>query len=141
MDATVVSERPDPRCPQCGFTMVQAYEQREPQSSVVVPTGLYRCFHCLADPQARGFYGVWFPIQAERGTAPHPTRVPWSVADKAYSVYAARYGKGQSLARLAERGGFGPSEMDDFFPGWREEAAEITNLRRQLAALQKAAHP
>jgi hypothetical protein len=74
-----------------------------------------------------------FPIQTERGAAPHPLLIPWSVAEKAYSVYAARYGRSQSLERLAERGGFGPSEMDEFLPGWRDEVSEITRLRKELA--------
>jgi hypothetical protein len=70
-----------------------------------------------------------FPIQRERGAEAHPLLIPWSVAEKAYSVYAARYGRGQSLERLAERGGFAPSEMDDFHPTWREEASEIATLK------------
>lgn len=70
-----------------------------------------------------------FPIQLERGVKPHPTRIPWSVAEKAYSVYAARYGRDQSLERLAERGGFGPSEMDTYHLTWREESSEIFELR------------
>src|SRR5690606_9962744 len=74
-----------------------------------------------------------FPIQAERGAKPHPMKIPWSVAERAYSVYAARYGKGQSLERMAERGGFGPGEMDMFLPGWREECSEIAQLRTALA--------
>lgn len=75
-----------------------------------------------------------FPIQTERGAKPHPVRIPWSIAERAYSVYAARYGGGQSLERLAERGGFGPSEMDMFLPGWRDEVSEVARLRADLAA-------
>lgn len=77
-----------------------------------------------------------FPIQCEPGSLPHPTRIPWSVADRAYSVYAARHGRSQSLERLAERGGFGPSEMDDYLPGWRDECSEIVALRAERDALQ-----
>lgn len=73
-----------------------------------------------------------FPISCERGAAPHPTQIPWSVADLAYSVYSARYGKGQSLERLAERGGFGPGEMDTYLPGWREQVSEIASLRAEV---------
>ena len=69
-----------------------------------------------------------FPIQAERGAAPHPLRIPWALAERAYSVYVGRYGQGQTLERLAERGGFAPSEMDEFVPGWREEADECAAL-------------
>lgn len=65
-----------------------------------------------------------FPIQSERAAKPHPTRIPWWLADLAYSVYRARFGSGQSLERLAERGGFHPSEMDEYVPDWRELAAQ-----------------
>ena len=61
-----------------------------------------------------------------------PLRIPWSVAERAYSVYSSRYGTGQSLERLCERGGFGPGELDEFVPGWREEASEIARLRAEL---------
>jgi len=80
-----------------------------------------------------------FPIQTERGAAPHPLRIPWALAERAYSVYAGRYGRNQSLARLGERGGFAPSEMDEFLPGWREEADECAALRARIAALSVAA--
>ena len=72
-----------------------------------------------------------FPIQSERGN-PGPTSIPWSVADKAYSQYSARYGKQQTLERLAERCGFCPSEMDEFYPAWRDETSRIIELERKL---------
>jgi hypothetical protein len=78
-----------------------------------------------------------FPIQTERGAKPHPLRIPWSVAELAYSVYAAEYGRGQSLERLAQRGGFGPGEMDLFLPDWRERCDEIVRLRAENAALRE----
>lgn len=65
-----------------------------------------------------------FPIQSSCGAAPHPTQIPWHIADLAYSVYRANYGSSQSLERLAERGGFGPGEMDMFLPGWREMCSD-----------------
>jgi len=61
-----------------------------------------------------------FPIQSQSGAAPHPTRIPWRIADLAYSMRSGKYGRWQSLERLAERGGFCPNEMDEFVPGWRE---------------------
>lgn len=73
-----------------------------------------------------------FPIQPERGAEPHPLLIPWSVAELAYSVYAGMYGRGQPLARLAERGGFGPGEMDSFLPGWRAMCSEIETLKTLL---------
>jgi hypothetical protein len=50
-----------------------------------------------------------FPIQGDRNrSAGH---VPWSVATAAYATYSRLYGTGQSLERLAERGGFSWSEL------------------------------
>ena len=76
-----------------------------------------------------------FPIQAECGAKPHLQLIPWSVAEKAYSVYSAQYGNEQSLQQLAGRGGFHPSEMDAFHPAWREESDEIFSLKAQLVVL------
>ncbi len=81
-----------------------------------------------------------FPIQraySSKPAKPYPLLIPWSVAELAYSVYASRYGTGQSLARLAERGGFCPFEMDDFNPGWREQCSEIAQLRADNAELAR----
>lgn len=64
-----------------------------------------------------------FPIQGSwtsrrrPGWKPSGT-VPWSVAEVAYAAYAARYGRGQSIETMAERGGFGHEEMDLYAPGW-----------------------
>jgi hypothetical protein len=66
-----------------------------------------------------------FPIQPTPRARPHPTRIPWHIADLAYSVYSARHGKEQSLERLAERGGFGADEMDDLLPDWRERCEAL----------------
>lgn len=76
-----------------------------------------------------------FPLQADRPdrAAPGPFEIPWSVAEIAYGAYAAKYGRSQSLERLAERGGFGWSEMDRFHPAWRTEVVEIDRLRALLA--------
>jgi hypothetical protein len=70
-----------------------------------------------------------FPIQSQRGAKPHPLQIPWDIAQLAYSVYSSRYGRSQSLERLAERGGFGPCEMDEFLPDWREQCAKRLELR------------
>ena len=61
--------------------------------------------------------GVWkngagreldtFPIQKDLGES----KVPLCVAEEAYKEYSARYGIGQTLQRLGERGGFGSSEI------------------------------
>lgn len=37
--------------------------------------------------------------------------IPWWLAEEAYAFYAKRYGNGQTLERLAERGGFGREEL------------------------------
>jgi hypothetical protein len=51
-------------------------------------------------------------------------------------VYASRYGRSQSLERLAARGGFGPSDLDMFVPGWRQRLDRVERLEGQLAALR-----
>lgn len=73
------------------------------------------------------------PIATERNAKPHPMRIPWSVAELAYSAYAGKYGRIQTLERLAERGGFYPSEMDELLPDWRERSDEITRLCSTVA--------
>ena len=50
--------------------------------------------------------------------------IPRAIAEQAYEVYSARYGRDQSLDRMCERGGFGPGELDDFAPGWRDNFVE-----------------
>lgn len=92
-------------------------------------------------PEERDIVERPFPIQSERGAAPHPTQIPWSLAELAYSVYSAENGKGQSLERLAERGGFYPAEMDSLLPDWRERCDEITTLRARLAEAEKYGCP
>lgn len=83
-----------------------------------------------------------FPIQSERGAKPHPLQIPWDVAELAYSVYSGEYGRSQSLRRLAERGGFGPGEMDMYLPDWRDRCDRIKQLEAQhdelVAALKLA---
>jgi hypothetical protein len=75
-----------------------------------------------------------FPIQRSREYGkPHPLAVPWSIAELAYSVYSSLY-HGQTLERLAERGGFAPQEMDEYYPGWIECCSEITQIKAVLTA-------
>jgi hypothetical protein len=77
-----------------------------------------------------------------------PLRIPWDVAELAYSVYSSRYGTSQSLSRLAERGGFHVSEMDDMLPDWRErcdtiqrQAAELERLRKENECFKEGLEP
>lgn len=50
-----------------------------------------------------------FPIQQE-GRFPSGT-IPWWLAKEVYKTYGRAFGHDQSLERLAERGGFGRSEV------------------------------
>ncbi len=75
--------------------------------------------------------GRMFPIQTQRGAKPHPLLIPWAFAELAYSVYAGNYGKSQSLEHLAERGGFGPNEMDLFLPDWRHRCEVFRQLEQE----------
>jgi hypothetical protein len=61
-----------------------------------------------------------FPLQSEYRLDNNASRervpacfIPWSAAEIAYAEYALRYGRQQSLERLAERGGFGRDEFID----------------------------
>ena len=48
-----------------------------------------------------------FPVQSNRDDRV----IPWAIAEEAYKEYVAQHGKDQSLERLAERHGFGCSEL------------------------------
>ena len=74
-----------------------------------------------------------FPLQVCKDIEPGPKHIPWSIAEKAYGVYVGKYGRCQSLERLAERGGFGWDEMDNLYPKWRAEVGEISELKSELA--------
>jgi len=63
--------------------------------------------------------------------------IPWQVAECAYREYAKRYGRSQSLERLAERGGFDQAELDELHPGWRLEVELLPRLRSELSALRQ----
>lgn len=73
----------------------------------------------------------WFPVQG-LSHVPHGVRfrISWEIAEKAYEYYSEKFGKGQSLERLAERGGFDISEIICFlakqFPN--EEAIQRTDF-------------
>ncbi len=67
-----------------------------------------------------------FPLMGDAG------HIPWALADEAYLVYVTQGGRGQSLERLAQRGGFSVGEMDEFRPGWRPVAQEINILKDKL---------
>ena len=73
-----------------------------------------------------------FPIIPTRGVKPHPMSIPWSVAELAYSVYTANYGRDQTLVGLAERGGFHASEMDQLLPDWRERADVLMRMAKLI---------
>ena len=51
-----------------------------------------------------------FPLQAYEMCRSLIT-VPWAYAEEAYKEYSAQFGTSQTLERLAERGGFGASEI------------------------------
>lgn len=65
--------------------------------------------------------------------------IPYELAQRAYLVYAKKYGTSQPLDRMGQRGGFYPEELDEFVPGWREELSELNALKKQLGiALESA---
>lgn len=54
--------------------------------------------------------------------------IPWETAETVYVAYAALYGTSQSIERIAERGGFGWSEVAGMFDTLR---------RRDIATYRK----
>jgi hypothetical protein len=50
------------------------------------------------------------PLQAEKGVGAKGT-IAWAEHLEVWAAYAARYGTRQSAERIAERGGFGHSEV------------------------------
>lgn len=75
-----------------------------------------------------------FPVIAGSGGTAW-RRIPWSIAERAYAAYAARHGTDQSIERIAERGGFSECELDAYAPGWRQETAEVHQLRELVQQL------
>lgn len=71
-----------------------------------------------------------FPLLNGAGT------IPWSIAERAYRVYANQYGDSQSLERLAERGGFDVTEMDALYPKWQDDCSAITKLLAEIERLK-----
>ena len=57
----------------------------------------------------------------------HARNIPWEVHGLAWEAYAKKCGRGQSAEQLANRGGFGIREMDEYLPDWRKRVAEIDN--------------
>ncbi len=51
-----------------------------------------------------------FPIQ-------NADNIPWKHAEVAYKTYSSLFGNGQTLERLAERGGFGIDEFSCLYLG------------------------
>lgn len=91
---------------------------------------VFGCSACAARVRAK--YPE-FPLQVTRDVKvkPGPLSAPWPVAEKAWAAYAQQYGTGQSVERLAERGGFDWCEMDMFHPGWREEVDPFRRLEAE----------
>jgi hypothetical protein len=93
----------------------------------------------LTDEEKAAIRARPFPLQAADRRYPRaaaPLAIPWSVAEKAFGAYAARYGTDQSPERTAQRGGFGVEEMDEFYPPWRDEVSEIASLLARLSDLE-----
>jgi hypothetical protein len=79
---------------------------------------------------AKYVIGITFPLllSYEQRRTESLRVVPWSIAEKAYEEYERRYSH-QPLIRIAERGGFGPEELDDLFPNWRASLPTQTEIK------------
>lgn len=54
--------------------------------------------------------------------------IDWQTAEEIYIVYCALYGTSQSLERIAERGGFGWTEIPLFYKKLKEKNRPKTHL-------------
>ena len=75
--------------------------------------------------------------QTETRRAPvqgYSAGIPWEMHLRAYDAYCQRYRKQQALIEGGCRGGFGTVELDEFIPGWRDEAALTDALDRAKKA-------
>lgn len=79
-----------------------------------------------------------FPVMYSRGDAYGPLTISRQTAELAYSAYTAKYGRGQSLDRIGERGGWHAKELDTFVPEWRNLESESASLRAEIARLQRS---
>lgn len=68
-----------------------------------------------------------FPIQAQDKLP--ASSIPWWLAEEAYAQYSHHYGTGQTLERLAERGGFGRIEFLDLLAGGDGTGVTLTRVR------------
>jgi len=59
------------------------------------------------------------PVNFQKSSPLAVGRITFAAHLRAHAIYSAIYGNGQSAERLAERGGFGESELDAFYPEWR----------------------
>lgn len=69
-----------------------------------------------------------------------PAGIPWELHLEAYAAYCKRWGPQPALIDLEGRncrGGFGTDELDEFVPGWRDRASEITALRAEVERLRE----
>lgn len=77
----------------------------------------------------------WFPVRMDEGSRrPHGVRfrIPWSIAEKAYKIYETQGGLGQSLERIAGRGGFGLLELIWLLAGAPDEWPEQTDFHNRF---------
>lgn len=68
----------------------------------------------MAEPLMETSAVRWFPVITDRMARPRNNKIPWRLAEIVYEGYSRRYGTGQSLERIAERGGFGILEIADY---------------------------
>lgn len=75
-----------------------------------------------------------FPIQG--GDA-----IPWAAAEQAYREYVKHGGAGQSLERLAERGGFGLQEWACLYHGHYPGHNHASCIQRAVLAAASPHYP
>lgn len=97
-ESTAAPTNPDPRCPTCGYTMCQLFDERQitPLCREATPNGRYQCYHCTpisADP-APSSSAEWRPSGEPAPARPARAEVPDVVAQAAR--YLAQEAKGRA---------------------------------------------
>lgn len=90
------------------------------------------CGRCLANQAADRLEALSTPSPEPRMfPVVRGGQIPWAVAELAYIAYAERFGRDQSLERLAHRGGFHADELDELLPDWRDRIAPRSPAPRE----------
>ena len=90
-----------------------------------IPLSREEISEVLGQKQISGEQRKTAPFQKTDYNKYYPShRIHWKAHLEAYKAYSQRYGTSQSAERIAERGGFGDNELNEFYPEWKNYIIE-----------------